>query len=206
MNYTVIEGSQALHRVKGSKFLAAIHPVTTNSESEKILQSVKNEHPTATHCCYGAILLSHNKIELSGDDGEPGGTAGLPILNVLKSFELANVIVTVTRYYGGTKLGKPGLIEAYSTAAELVVHSASLKQVIPIQKWIIQYDYPFQSIIDKLKNDFTLYELDSTYLENVTLEVGIPNDSAEQLIQKLKSHKHLFIKFEKLEDSYHILK
>lgn len=206
MIYTVIEGNQALHRVKGSKFLAAIHPITTTSESEKILQSVKNEHPTATHCCYGAILLSHNKIELSGDDGEPGGTAGLPILNVLKSFELVNIIVTVTRYYGGTKLGKPGLIDAYSTAAKRAVDAASLKQIIPIQTWLIQYDYPFQSIIDKLKNDFTLYELDAVYLEDVTLKIGIPNDSADHLIQKLKSHKHLFIKFEKLKDSFHILK
>lgn len=100
MIYTVIEGNQALHRVKGSKFLAAIHPVTTKSESEKILQS----------------------------------------------------------------------------------------------------------IIDKLKNDFTLYELDAVYLEDVTLKIGIPNDSADHLIQKVKSHKHLFIKFEKLKDSFHILK
>jgi len=202
--YTITEKAQALYRVKGSKFLASTHPVTTNPDTEKILQAVKNDHPTATHCCYGAILLSQNKIELSSDDGEPGGTAGLPILNVLKSFELVNAIITVVRYYGGTKLGKPGLIEAYSTAAKLAVEEATLKQIIPIQKWLIRYDYTHQSIIDKLKNDFTIYEMDAVYLENVTLEIGIPNESAARVIQKLRSFEHLFIQFEKMGDTFHI--
>ncbi len=204
MIYTITEKTQALHRVKGSKFLASIHSATTNPDTEKILQAVKNEHPTATHCCYGAILLSPNKIELSNDDGEPGGTAGLPILNVLKSFELVNAIITVVRYYGGTKLGKSGLIEAYSTAAKLAVEEATLKQIIPIQKWLIQYHYTHQSIIDKLKNDFTLYEMDAVYLENVTLQIGIPNESAARVIQKLRSFEHLFIQFEKMGDTFHI--
>jgi uncharacterized YigZ family protein len=203
--YTVTDNHQALYRVKGSKFLSSIHPATTNSETEKILQNVKNENPTATHYCYGSILLSPIKIELSSDDGEPGGTAGLPILNVLKSFELVNTIAIVVRYYGGSKLGKSGLIEAYSTAAKLAVEAATLKQVIPIQKWLIQYDYPHQSIVDKLKNDFTIYEIDSLYLENVTLEIGIPNESADRVIQRLKSHKYLFLKFEKLGELFHIV-
>lgn len=204
MIYTITEKAQALHRVKGSKFLASIHSVTTIPDTEKILQAVKNEHPTATHCCYGAILLSPNKIELSNDDGEPGGTAGLPILNVLKSFELVNAIITVVRYYGGTKLGKSGLIEAYSSVAKLTVEEATLKQIIPIQKWLIQYDYTHQSIIDKLKNDFALYEMDAVYLENVTLQIGIPNESAARVILKLNSFSHLFIQFEKMGDTFHI--
>lgn len=204
MSYTVTDSYQAIYRVKGSKFFASIYFATTNTDAEKILHITRNEHPIATHCCYAAIFFSPNKIEISSDDGEPSGTAGLPILNVLKSSELVNTIVTVVRYYGGTKLGKTGLIEAYSTAATEVVATATLKQIIPIQKWIIKYDYQHQSIIDKLKNDFTLYEIESTYLENVTLEIGIPNDLADQVIQKLNSLKHLFLNFEQLEGSFHI--
>lgn len=205
MSYTVTDSFQAMHRVKGSKFLATIDSSSTNSDAETILQFIRKEHIMATHCCYGAILLSPNKIEMSSDDGEPNGTAGLPILNVLKSSDLVNTILTVVRYYGGTKLGKSGLIEAYSTAANRVVEAAILKKIIPIQRWRVQYDYPHQSIIDKLKNDFTIYEQESIYLEDVTLELGIPNDLADQVIQKLSSTKHLFKKFEQLENSFHIL-
>lgn len=206
MSYTVTDSYQAIYRVKGSKFYSSIHSCTTDIDTEKILQTIKNEHPTATHCCFAAIYISPNKIEISSDDGEPGGTAGLPILNVLKSTGLVNTIITVVRYYGGTKLGKSGLIDAYSTAASMVVESARIKQMILIQKWLIQYDYQHQSIIDKLKNDFTLIEKESIYLENVTLEIGIPNDLADQVIQKLNSLKHLFIKLKRIEDSFHILK
>lgn len=206
MSYTVTDSYQAIYRVRGSKFFASIHYSATNSHAEKILQTIKNEHPTATHCCFAAIFLSPNKIEISNDDGEPSGTAGLPILNVLKSSDLINTIITVVRYYGGTKLGKSGLIDAYSTAASDVVRNAALKQIIPIQKWLIQYDYQHQSIIDKLKNDFMIFEKESSYLENVTLEIGIPNDLADQVIQMLNSSKHLFIKLEWIEDSIHIQK
>lgn len=79
-----------------------------------------------------------------------------------------------------------------------------LKLSTPIQKWRIQYDYRHQSIIDKLKNDFILFEYEATYLENVTLEIGIPNEMADHVIQKLYSFKHLFIKSEQIEDSFHI--
>ena len=116
-----------------------------------------------------------------------------------------NTIIVVVRYYGGTKLGKSGLIDAYSTAASMAVETATIRQMILIQKWLIQYDYQHQSIIDKLKNDFTLIETESAYLENVTLELGIPNDLADQVIQKLNSFKHLFIKLERVENSFHIL-
>lgn len=204
MSYTVTEHYRTEYRVKGSKFHAFLSPATTNADIERIKGDIRNQHPTATHHCYGAVLLSPDRSEVSNDDGEPGGTAGLPILNVLKSSGIVNSVIVVVRYYGGTKLGKTGLIDAYSTATKQVTKVARLKRIISIQKWKIQYDYEHQSIIDKLKNDFTLYEMDAVYLEKVTLVLGVPNDRADEVLLKLRSVEHLLILVEKVGDSYFV--
>jgi uncharacterized YigZ family protein len=192
------------YRVKGSKFLGYLYPATTQDEIDTLLESVKSEHPTASHHCYAYRLNPNELIEFEQDDGEPKGTAGLPILNSLRSAEMINCIIISVRYFGGTKLGKSGLIEAYGNSGRLCIQHAESRPIIPISRYRIVYDYPQQGIIDKLKNDFPLIEQNSVYLEKVELGIGCPTNVQKRFEKALESYTHLFDEFEKLDDSYHI--
>ncbi len=202
--YTVTELFESDYRIKGSKFFGFLYPANSKTEAEKFLERIKNEHPTATHHCYAWRVGAHNTEEFEQDDGEPKGTAGMPILNTLKSAEMVNCILVSVRYYGGTKLGKSGLIDAYGESARLCIQSAGLRKLIPVQTYKIKYDYQHQGIIDKLKNDFTLIEIDSTYLEDVEYEFGCPDSEKIKFEGALKPYLHLFKDFEKTGESYHI--
>ncbi|MEX0944108.1 MAG: YigZ family protein [Balneolaceae bacterium] len=204
MHYTVTETYQSENRIRGSKFIASVSSIKTQSDVERILNTVKTEHPTATHYCYAYLFNLYEPIQFVNDDGEPDGTAGLPILNVLKSFNLMNVMIVVVRYYGGRKLGKTGLIDAYSGTAKLAIDHAKTKQIIPITKIEVHFGYQHQSILDKLKSDYTLYELNSTYLEFIVLEIGIPVQVATEVIHKLRSFEYLFHKLEVTGESFYI--
>src|SRR5690625_901712 len=108
-------------------------PCADEAEKESGLERVREEHPVATHHCYGYIYNPADPVSYSSDDGEPSGTAGQPILNALLSANLMNVLMVAVRYYGGTQLGKPGLIEAYGELTRLTVNEAELKKIIPVQ-------------------------------------------------------------------------
>lgn len=205
MHYTVTEVYRSEFRVKGSKFISIITNSETSSDIERFLASVKNEHPTATHHCYACLLNPNEPAEIVSDDGEPGGTAGLPILNALKSAGLINTLIVVVRYYGGTKLGKSGLIEAYSNAAEMAIQSAMLKKIVPILQVRVGYRYENQSFINKLKNDYPLIEMNANYTESVELVLGIPKKSITEVTAKLKAAEHLLLCLEEVGESFYIL-
>lgn len=201
---TVVSTFTSDYRIKGSKFLGYLCSACTTSEAENHLESVKDEHPTATHHCYAYLMNPNEPVEFSSDDGEPGGTAGLPILNTLKSHNLMNVMMISVRYYGGTKLGKAGLIDAYQTSTQQSIESASLKTLIPIKTYQIEYDYSQQSLIEKWKNSFTWIELESSYLETVRLSVGCPKEESGSFEKSVHSKEHQLINFEHISDSFHI--
>ena len=129
---TVTQNAIAEFKDRGSKFMAYVFPVITIDECKKYLQELKKEHPKAVHHCLAYRLGLDGNIFRVSDDGEPSGTAGKPILNQIDSKELTNVVVIVVRYFGGTLLGVPGLINAYKTAAALAL------QTIPVVRKAIE--------------------------------------------------------------------
>ncbi len=157
---------------------------------EDRLQKIKSKYPDATHHCYAWRINPHKIEEFAQDDGEPGGTAGLPILNKLKSSEAVNCACVVVRYFGGTKLGKSGLIEAYGHTAQLCLKQASLLMLIPTKNFKITYSYSEQNKIDQLKNSFDLKEIDAQYLENVTLRIACRTEQANDFLARLKQLEH----------------
>ena len=165
------------------------------SESEKQfgeeLDRLKSKYPDATHHCWAWRLNPAQPKEFSSDDGEPSGTAGLPILNQLKSFEVVNAGIVIVRYYGGTKLGKSGLIESYGRGAELCLESASLISIKPVQLFEIRYPYPEENTINKLKNDHELSVQNSEYLEDVKLKVACPKKNSESFEKELSGLEKL---------------
>ena len=126
-NYkTISKPSEGIYKEKGSKFLSFLHQINTEEEAKDILKKYKKEYFDARHHCYALILNNDSSLQKYSDDGEPAHTAGTPILNKLKSYELTNVICVVVRFFGGTKLGVPGLIEAYKESTEDAIKNTEI--------------------------------------------------------------------------------
>ncbi|REL33707.1 YigZ family protein [Rhodohalobacter sp. SW132] len=202
--YSITKAYQTDFKVKGSKFIAFLSPCNQISSADLYVESIREEHPTATHHCYAYRVNPADCIEYNQDDGEPSGTAGAPILNSLKLAELVNVICVVVRYYGGTKLGKSGLIDAYSSATDLAISKAQCHRITPTEQFEIVYSYDQQSLIDKLKHTFTLFEIDSAYGEHVKLVLECPEAESKGLETRLQSISHLLISVERIKSSFHI--
>ncbi|MEQ9007162.1 MAG: YigZ family protein, partial [Ekhidna sp.] len=116
--HTIKEKSEGLYKEKGSKYLAFAYPVKSEVEIKEIQESLRKEYYDARHHCFAWVLGMDDQSYRANDDGEPAHSAGDPILGQIRSFELTNVLVVVIRYFGGTKLGVGGLINAYKTATE----------------------------------------------------------------------------------------
>ncbi|MDZ7690374.1 MAG: YigZ family protein [Balneolaceae bacterium] len=199
---TVHSETSETYTEKGSKFIGYLHPTENLAAFGKFLDRVKSYHSDATHHCYAYRLDPINLQEFSQDDGEPSGTAGLPILNKLKSFDLINATLIVVRYYGGTNLGKSGLIAAYGLAAEMCINKADLATVVRTKNIKISYPYAQQNKIERLKSRFKLIELDAQYLADVTMTVGCSLSGADECISKLDSLEHLNINYQILGDDF----
>src|ERR1700744_996267 len=139
--YTIEKTTVAEFKDRGSKFIGYACPVKTVDEFKDRLNEIKKEHPKATHHCFAYRLgLDGNTFRVS-DDGEPSGSAGRPILGQLDSKELVNVLVVVVRYFGGTLLGVPGLINAYKSAAALALQMTPMAQKPVEKEYRVQFDY-----------------------------------------------------------------
>jgi len=123
---TIQEISEGVYRDKGSKFIAYLYPINSENDIKEIIVSLKADHPKARHHCWALRLSPDRTVFRLNDDGEPSGTAGRPILNTLLSNEITDVLAVVVRYFGGTLLGVPGLINAYKSATIDAVNNAKI--------------------------------------------------------------------------------
>ena len=138
---TIIETCEGLFKDKGSKFIAFAYPITTEADIKPILAQLKAEHTKANHHCFAFRLTPDRSVFRVNDDGEPSGTAGRPILNALLSKNLTNILVVVVRYFGGTLLGVPGLINAYRSATEEALKAAKIIEKTVNDVYSIHFDY-----------------------------------------------------------------
>lgn len=191
-------------RIKSSKFTGYLLPCPDEAEKDHRLEQIRQEHPNATHHCYGYIYHPPDPVTYSSDDGEPAGTAGQPILNVLQSARLMNVLMVAVRYYGGTKLGKPGLIEAYGEITKAVISEAELRKIISVHVYKIIYEYNQQSLIDQLSHKLNLITLNAGYTEKVELTLACPASEAGIFKSRIKKIRHLLEEFKELDTSWHI--
>jgi putative IMPACT (imprinted ancient) family translation regulator len=141
---TVTQSAESLYKSSGSKHMGFSFSIATEKEAKEKLDVLWMKFPDATHICYAYILRSG--LERSSDDGEPAGSAGKPILNALKSEKVVNVLVAVVRYYGGTKLGIPGLIDAYKSAAKMVLNESLIADIQVESMLFFQLSYEQQPI------------------------------------------------------------
>lgn len=189
-------------RDRGSKFIGRLFPATNREEFEEELASARAEYPDATHHCYAWRIDPLEVREFSSDDGEPSGTAGPPILSALRSFGLVNAAVVVTRYYGGTNLGKSGLIAAYGHTARLCLEEADCRPVELVRRFRLRYPYSRQNLVDTLQHRYGLRELDAEYREEVSRVLGCPLSGWTELKEELSASRHLGLRFENMGKDY----
>lgn len=182
------------YRISGSKFIGYSFPASTIEEFENFLKEVKLEHYTATHHCTARIMNPWDLNEFSQDDGEPNGTAGLPILNAMRSENICNACIIVVRYYGGTKLGKSGLIDAYGHTAKLAIEDSELGTMKTGISVIAEFSYDQKKTIDLLltQDKFTL--ANANYMENITYEIHTETKNGLELVTELEKLSYLDIK------------
>jgi len=199
---TIRQKVQHSFREKGSKFIGILFPASSVSVFDEQLSNIKSSYPDATHHCYAWRLNPTIVEEFAQDDGEPSGTAGLPILNQLRSYQIVNAACIVVRYYGGTNLGKSGLIQAYGQAAERCIEQALLTTLIPTENFEVKYPYDQQSSIEQLKNRFDLKEIDAEYMEQVTMKIACRREQASDFLIALQQLEHNGIRVEETGSSY----
>jgi uncharacterized YigZ family protein len=184
--YTIEKPSFAEFKDRGSKFLAYAYPIQTADDFKKHLQVLKKEHPKANHHCFAyRIGLDGNNFRVS-DDGEPSRSAGKPILGQIDSKQLVNVLVVVVRYFGGTLLGVPGLINAYKTATALALQLTPIIQKQVLTLYSLQFDYTRMNDVMIVVRQFGCEVLKQENQLFCQLEIGIPKGRVNEVIFKIK--------------------
>jgi len=192
--YSIKENSTGDFRDRASKFLAFAYPIKTEAQVKEIIQQLKKEHPQANHHCYAFRLTPDPTVYRASDDREPSGSAGKPILAAIQSQQLTNVLVVVVRYFGGSLLGVPGLINAYRTAAAEALSKATIVEYTINDKFEITFD--FESINDVhsiIKSEGAIIT-EQTFETPCIIQIELRKSKSNQLTYKLKNHPTLAAK------------
>lgn len=192
---TISNKSEGVFKEKGSKFLAYAFPFSDETKLKEILESVKSEHPKARHYCYAYRLTPDRSVFRINDDGEPSGTAGRPILNTLLSKELTNILVVVVRYFGGTLLGVPGLINAYKKATEDALAEADIVPKTVQDIYSIQFQYPQMNDVMTLIKEESLESFDQKFDLSCELKLAINQSEVNRIIARLDDIEDLKVKY-----------
>jgi uncharacterized YigZ family protein len=185
--------AQAEYKDRGSKFIAYAYPLNSPDEFKKYLHNLKKEHPKAVHHCFAyRIGRDGNQFRVS-DDGEPAGTAGKPILGQIDSKTITNICIIVVRYFGGTLLGVPGLINAYKMAALLVLQVVPIVQKPVLVNYSIQFDYTqMNDIMIILRQLQCVIIQQETQLFSI-IKVGVPKNRGQELEYRIKNLRNVEI-------------
>lgn len=192
---TIDQPSEGLFRDKGSKFIAYALPFTDENTLKDVLGEVKSLHPKARHHCYAYRLGMDRSVFRVNDDGEPAGSAGRPILNTLLSNDLTNILVIVVRYFGGTLLGIPGLINAYKAATQDAVNNAVIVDKHQKDIYSIQFDYLQMNDVMRLIKDEDLDIINQVFDNDCQIEIAIRTSLVNKVIDHLGSLSGTKIKY-----------
>ena len=161
--FTISTKGSAEFKDRGSKFIALVFPIKNKEDFKLALQEVKNQHPKANHYCFAYKIGLDNTNFRSSDAGEPNGSAGKPILNAIESKNITDVLIIVVRYFGGTLLGVPGLINAYKTTASLALQTTQIIQKPVLKYFELEFDYTQTNAVMQV-----LKKVDAIITENNT--------------------------------------
>jgi uncharacterized YigZ family protein len=183
---TIEQPSVAEFKDRGSKFLAYSFPVLTIDDCKKQLSLLKKEHPKAVHHCLAYRIGIDGQTFRVSDDGEPAGSAGRPILGQIDSKQLTNIMVVVVRYFGGTLLGVPGLINAYKTATSLTLQLSPIVQKAVEIPYTLHFDYQQMNEVMMIVKQYNCSVVEQLAQLFVELKIGIPKHRLEEVINKVE--------------------
>jgi len=195
--YLTIEAkSESVFRDRGSKFLGYAYPIISDQDIKNIIADLKKEHPKANHHCWAIRWSTDRSVFKLNDDGEPSGTAGRPILNTLLSKNITNVAVVVVRYFGGTLLGVPGLINAYKSATELTLVEAKIIEKTVNDVYTIVFGYLQMNEVMRIVKDDNLQLLEQAFDNSCSIKVSVRKMQVEQVISKLQKLTSIKVKYD----------
>ncbi len=193
---TIEKPAEGDFRDRGSKFLSFAYPINSEGDIKPILAQLRTEHPKANHHCWAMRLGTDRSVFRINDDGEPSGTAGRPILNVLLSKNITNIIVIVVRYFGGTLLGVPGLINAYRTAAEEALKVANVVEKTINDVYTIGFEYQHMNEVMRIIKDDNLTVLNQQFDNACSVKISIRKMQVNRSISKFEKVENVVIKLE----------
>lgn len=184
--YTIERNGTTEFKDRGSKFIAYAFPIETLDNFKSALELLKKEHAKATHHCFAYRIGTHGNLFRVSDAGEPSGTAGRPILGQIDSRSLTNILVVVVRYFGGTLLGVPGLINAYKNAASMVLQITPIVQKQVEVLYTLQFDYTIMNEIMNILKQAGASLFDKEMGLFCKFRVGIPSQRMEEVLYRIK--------------------
>lgn len=185
MTITIKKDFIAEEEIKKSRFICHLKRVYTEEEARAFISEIKKEHQKANHNCSAFTLGERQEIQRSSDDGEPSGTAGVPMLEILKKREITNVCAVVTRYFGGIKLGAGGLIRAYAGSVGHALDQVGLVKFVTQEQLILTLDYGNYDGLQRFLSTQGLVISESEFLSDVTVKLFVDLDKTEQLLADL---------------------
>ncbi len=177
--------SEGLFKDNGSRFIAGAYPVETEAEVKTILEGLRKQYHDARHHCYAYRLGHRGDVFRANDDGEPSGSAGRPILGQIDSRALSDILVVVTRYFGGIKLGIPGLIRAYKTSTADALDSAVVVTKTACRHFLLKFDYLDMNGVMKVLKDMDLPQRAQSFAQDCSLETSVPLSAVEDFLKRL---------------------
>ncbi|WP_350292077.1 YigZ family protein [uncultured Croceitalea sp.] len=189
--------NEILFKDRKSKFYGYVFPITSQEEVKPIIEGLKKKHHTANHVCYAWQLGTDTISYRTNDDGEPNNSAGMPIYGQIKAFDLTNVLVAVVRFFGGTKLGVGGLIQAYKTSAQLAIEAtAVIEKLIEVHFKVI-FDYPEMDKVMRIIKQLNITIMSQKLETNCQLHISIRRSESELVKKRFEEiHKVLITKLD----------
>ena len=183
---SIAEPAEGLFKDNGSRFIALAYPVETEAEVKEIVQRLRKEYHDARHHCYAYRIGLDGEPWRANDDGEPSGSAGRPILGQIDSAGLSDVLVVVVRYFGGIKLGIPGLIRAYKTSTADALAGARVIEKVAGRWYTLHFPYDSLPAVMKLAKDMDLPQRNQSFLSDCTLDVRVRLSAEQDFLERTK--------------------
>jgi len=192
---TISRTSEGYYKEKGSKFFAFAYPVSSEEEIKEIQQKLRKDYYDARHHVFAWRLGADKKRYRASDDGEPSNSSGPPILGQIQSFDLTNILIVVIRYFGGTKLGVSGLINAYRTAAKEAIANNNIEEKTVMSYYRIEFSYNEMNSVMKLIKDNNINQTNQKFDLNCSMEISIKVSDEDVVTEKFKKISGVKIKY-----------
>ncbi|MFC2104374.1 IMPACT family protein [Bacteroidota bacterium] len=192
---TISKPSEGLFKDRGSKFLAFAYPVSNEDEIKEIQEQLRSDYHDARHHCYAYMLGLEKEIYRANDDGEPSSTAGKPILGQIKSFDLTDILIVIIRYFGGTKLGVSGLINAYKTAAEEALKNAKIIKKTLYDIYELKFEYPAMNDIMRILKEENIEQIDQNFELACSITLALRKADVDKVLSKFDRIEDLKIEY-----------